>query len=197
MSYYSKLTNSLIKCRLGRNVFCELFATFSGGFFSREPVKLQATANQLCYFEYIFKGLLESRLPETAIKKSIGYLHTLHCTYCTGCYVWNYICTCFLIDAVVGRLWGELPKQHQELLKCTCRKKCLIGRPPLWNPPLVPSDRVLPISLYVCITRARIPHSRNACARVCPRRAECIGSYCSLPYAILGGARKHSGTSFA
>ena len=48
-------------------------------------------------------------------------------------------CTCkfpSLVDAVVCRLCGELPKQHQELLNCTFRKKCLIWRPPFIKPPL-------------------------------------------------------------
>ena len=43
--------------------------------------------------------------------------------------------SCMLIDAVVCRLWGEPPKQHQELLKRTCRTKCLIRRPPFIKPP--------------------------------------------------------------
>ena len=40
------------------------------------------------------------------------------------------------IDAVVRRLRGELPKQHQELLECTRRTKCLIRRHPFNETPL-------------------------------------------------------------
>ena len=66
-----------------------------------------------------------------------NYHITLHyITYSITRYISTFLLLLGCFAGVFCRLWGELPKQHQELLERTCRNKCLIRRPPLYYTPL-------------------------------------------------------------